>query len=1694
GGVGSLAKLTVLGDADEKQFVIKANGTQSLNIFEIQNSSGVPIAWVDGLGNFGSSGTIYGSIATSTWYGSIATSTWYGNIATSTFPNITVTNLVTINKSSSTLASIYSGLFVGTTATTSIYGQTTSTFPYGITLASNGGNVGIGTANPSNLLTLFEDGSASNLFAMGNGSATTTLAVGERGSATSTIYSDAWLVGRDLLIGGLSGSGNLWFGNGSVTSSLKVGDRGSATSTLYSDLWLPNRDLLIGGNSGSGNLWVGNGSATTTVIGGMPGLATSTFAGDTVISNLYFGSIEFDEDGGILPAMNIPVATAASGTIEGYTFDVDGLTTLVIGGRSDALSSVWNRFVGVNTSTPYNQEVFSVNGTMTVGSYGSQNGTSTFYGDIAATGTLAVSGHVTSTFANGIQLSSGCFMLPSGECAGTGSGSESAAGWQQVNRQIYLIQPTDNVTIGASGTLAKLTVLSDADEKQLVVQATSTQSKNIFEIQTSAGGILAWVNPIGNFGVSGTIYGSLATSTYYGTLYGNSYGTLYGSISTTTLDGVTIGGSTAATGTFTGLQVNETASFNGIVNIGDNGDAVIVNSNTWDISAAGVISGAQLSTSTLDSVAIGNSTASTGKFTNVSSTILSSYRGLFVGTTATTSIFGQTTSTFPYGITLASNGGNVGIGTTNPSNLLTLFENGNASNLFAMGNGSATTTLAIGNRGSATSTLYSDLWLPNRDLLIGGNSGSGNLWLGNGTVTSTLKVGNRGSATSTLYSDLWLPNRDLLIGGNSGSGNLWVGNGSATTTIVGGMPGYSTSTFEGDVIVSNLYSGMIEFTDDGGVVTAMNVPITNAASGTIEGYTFDVDGISTLVVGGRSDALSSVWNRFVGVNTSTPYNQEVFSVNGTMTVGSFGTNLGGTSTFYGNIASTGTIQAGDNVIVGSSQSAWNLAKLTVLGDADEKQFVIMANATQNRNAFEVENSSGAPLAWINSSGGYGASGTSYMGSIMPAQNNTYDLGAFNTAWRNIYASGTVWVGATAALDSDSLLFNKAANISATTSLTIGDNTQTIAINSNDWDISTTGDITGVSGNISMWSNDSGYLTSSTAGTMAMQNANSVAITGGEIDGTDIGLNTRASGKFHDIVVGGAGCASPCVQFLAVNGLETMNQSSAGVFTFSTTTNFDGSVRLGDNTYDVVINSNTWDISSAGVTTNLSITTSTLDGVAIGGSTRSSGNFTTLNANGSVTFGDSIEMDTATFNSAVTFNTTIGVSGFATFSGGLNVGWAAQYTEKLCHSGSDGALGSGIIGDCNSSPGDIAEYYGSRDTTIAAGDVVKIADYIDGKPWIEKTSSSYSNTLGVVSTAPYDSFGKIYSSSTEYSVPIALVGRVPVKVSNENGPIEIGDYLTSASLPGYAMKMTKPGITIGQALSSFDGSTASGTVTVFMGVGYYDSETFIAYNEDRDLTVETNENNIGPILTANSDLDMESKNLINIASLQGMENKWSISENGDFTIAGEIIKKIFTSQGEKDFYPLYSKDPNIILSGSGELINGEARIIFEPALSEIMDPTESIKVNVTMTSEGAQGLYVAEKSIGDILVREINGGKGGARFDYMIIAKRKMANSPLADVSVSTEATNEDSAATSTPENSPAVPMETPDNSGATSTPIIIVENNPATSTPEAVSETSTSTAENNLPENQEIIVAEENAPATSTVSEDQNLNISGTEE
>ncbi len=116
-------------------------------------------------------------------------------------------------------------------------------------------------------------------------------------------------------------------------------------------------------------------------------------------------------------------------------------------------------------------------------------------------------------------------------------------------------------------------------------------------------------------------------------------------------------------------------------------------------------------------------------------------------------------------------------------------------------------------------------------------------------------------------------------------------------------------------------------------------------------------------------------------------------------------------------------------------------------------------------------------------------------------------------------------------------------------------------------------------------------------------------------------------------------------------------------------------------------------------------------------------------------------------------------------------------------------------------------------------------------------------IGIVSLNPGFELGWFNPSSTD--VAVALTGRVPTKISMNNGPVQIGDPLTSSDVPGYAMKATKPGMIIGHALQS---ASATGTAEVFVAVGYWAGSIF---NTDGTVALQTDDLTIDAVSIASS---------------------------------------------------------------------------------------------------------------------------------------------------------------------------------------------------------------------------------------------------
>lgn len=133
------------------------------------------------------------------------------------------------------------------------------------------------------------------------------------------------------------------------------------------------------------------------------------------------------------------------------------------------------------------------------------------------------------------------------------------------------------------------------------------------------------------------------------------------------------------------------------------------------------------------------------------------------------------------------------------------------------------------------------------------------------------------------------------------------------------------------------------------------------------------------------------------------------------------------------------------------------------------------------------------------------------------------------------------------------------------------------------------------------------------------------------------------------------------------------------------------------------------------------------------------------------------------------------------------------------------------GSLNPNGADVAEYI-SVSESVEPGDVVEVD--VQNPKGYRKAQSSYSKLVaGVISMRP----GVILGSSPpalgeglgerSQRALLALIGRVPVKASTENGPIHPGDLLTSASKPGYAMRCESAaqceGAIIGKALEALN---------------------------------------------------------------------------------------------------------------------------------------------------------------------------------------------------------------------------------------------------------------------------------------------------
>ena len=300
--------------------------------------------------------------------------------------------------------------------------------------------------------------------------------------------------------------------------------------------------------------------------------------------------------------------------------------------------------------------------------------------------------------------------------------------------------------------------------------------------------------------------------------------------------------------------------------------------------------------------------------------------------------------------------------------------------------------------------------------------------------------------------------------------------------------------------------------------------------------------------------------------------------------------------------------------------------------------------------------------------------------------------------------------------------------------------------------------------------------------------------------------------------------------------------------------FQNNETLSNDTDDTIL------ISGAGGTNNETFTID-LDSVASSGATLSSGGtFVLINDNLSVGIDGNTTENIASSDFAFSGNDLyvddkLGVNGTASIDGNLWQGDAVTTTTKTTAFLFLGTTAGAPTGDpatpagfagivydttnnklcaeeeaagaawlCTGALVDIAEWMPAAGAE--SGDLVSVTDLANPTEdptapfMLGKTTKAYDNKLvGVISKYAEDAESALgYKRSADYHA-VTLVGRVPVKVTNEGGPIAKGDYLTSSSTPGHAMRATKAGPVVGMALEPFSGQT--GTIMVFVKAAYWD---------------------------------------------------------------------------------------------------------------------------------------------------------------------------------------------------------------------------------------------------------------------------------
>jgi hypothetical protein len=308
---------------------------------------------------------------------------------------------------------------------------------------------------------------------------------------------------------------------------------------------------------------------------------------------------------------------------------------------------------------------------------------------------------------------------------------------------------------------------------------------------------------------------------------------------------------------------------------------------------------------------------------------------------------------------------------------------------------------------------------------------------------------------------------------------------------------------------------------------------------------------------------------------------------------------------------------------------------------------------------------------------------------------------------------------------------------------------------------------------------------------------------------------------------------------------------------------------------------------------------------------------------------------------------------------------------LCHA-TNGAGNLQEITDCSGTPAaDYMEMYPAA-TGLEVGDIVMpgtVTVSVTGGaivPQVVKTASAYEGAmLGVISNpkdaGDFNSIGHEIAEG-DNPLPLALVGRVRVKVNMENGAIKAGDPVTSSSVAGVGMKSTKPGMVVGVALSGWDGP-GQGTILLFINVGWRSG------NGVPELIP-------APVLAPAPQVASASgtASLAAAGPLMSADGLWSISADGRLVVR-EVETKLLKTE---EIMVVQSASATAI--AEGKVPKGKTSVVIK---NGAMKPGSKVFVSFLADSNGNS--WITDKADGAFTLRLKTAPKKDLPFEYWIIS-------------------------------------------------------------------------------------------------------------